>query len=327
MSTSSPRNAGMLPTVIPRSVTALCRDGVGRGTLAGPKWQRTSRGFYRPLTDQPASTAQRILDTLPLLAPSAAIGGWAAAYVHGASWLDGIKPSGELIRLDILSPALKRRSTPSVRYRKAMLGLGDISTIDRMPVTSLVRTAFDGARWAASLEEAVVFLDAMLAQTDIVGSEVAEYARIHHQLRSGARAFTAAGLAEPNVASPWESRLRVCYRRQAGLSGPLINQPVFDFDGTFLGMPDLFDPDAGLVTEYDGEQHRERRQHRDDNLREERLESANLVVLRADAMDLGSDRRSLVRRLWDGYRRGSQRDRTRDRWTLDQPPWWRTRRR
>ncbi len=326
MLTSSWFNADFSQAMKPRSVTALCRSGVGRGTVARPKWQRTSRGFYRPKLDRPASTTQRILDTLPLVAQAAVLGGWAAGYVHGASWLDGINAStGQLVPVDILSRDLKRRSTSSVRYRKAVLEPADVNVVDGIAATSLLRTAFDGARWAANLEEAVVHLDAMIAQTGLVVSGLAEYAQTHQQLRGGAWTLAVAQFTEPNVASPWESRLRMCYRRQAGLSAPLVNRPVFDLDGTFLGMPDLFDPNAGLVTEYDGQQHRERRQHRDDNLREERLESANLVVLRVDRMDLGSDRRRLVRRLQDGYRRSSQRVRARDRWTLSQPSWWASR--
>jgi hypothetical protein len=53
-----------------------------------------------------------------------------------------------------------------------------------------------------------------------------------------------------------------------------VNQPVYDLSGNLLGVADLLDPDAGLVTEFDGQQHRERAQRRADNVREERLEAA-----------------------------------------------------
>ena len=76
------------------------------------------------------------------------------------------------------------------------------------------------------------------------------------------------------------------YQLQAGLPRPLVNRPVFDLDGRFLGIPDLLDPEAGLVTEFDGRLHRERRQHQTDNIREEKLEGSNLTVCRVDSLDL-----------------------------------------
>jgi hypothetical protein len=115
------------------------------------------------------------------------------------------------------------------------------------------------------------------------------------------------------------------YRQVAGLPGPLVNQPVFNLEGAFLGVPDLFDPNAGMVTEFDGQDHRERRQHREDNLREERLEEANLVVCRVDSLDLRRPK-ALADRLIARYRQGLARDPDRDRWTLRQPAWWSRRR-
>lgn len=65
-----------------------------------------------------------------------------------------------------------------------------------------------------------------------------------------------------------------------------MNPPVFDLAGNFLGIVDLLDVEAGLALEFDGQAHRLRGQHRHDNIREERLEHANLVVCRVDSLDL-----------------------------------------
>jgi hypothetical protein len=66
------------------------------------------------------------------------------------------------------------------------------------------------------------------------------------------------------------------YRRRAGLPRPDVNQPVFDLDGRFLGIPDLLDLEAGLACRRwswlsNSPLHNRgaglvRRQHRDDNL-------------------------------------------------------------
>jgi hypothetical protein len=140
-----------------------------------------------------------------------------------------------------------------------------------------------------------------------------------------AQARRAIGLADPASASPWESRLRLFYVGPAALPQPLVNRAVFAPDGRLLGVADLFDPAAGLVTEFDGQEHRQRRQHRADNLREEELEAANLVVCRVDSIDLRF-RAALAERLRARYAQGLRRDSSRDRWTLQQPDWWRRRR-
>jgi hypothetical protein len=108
--------------------------------------------------------------------------------------------------------------------------------------------------------------------------------------------------------------LRYVWIVLAGLPKPVVNPVVVDEDGWFVGKPDLLDPGAGATGEYDGAQHRDLRQHTDDNDREESFERVNLVVARATAVDLWSRRARLVWRLQDAYRRGRSRDRARDRW-------------
>ena len=61
-------------------------------------------------------------------------------------------------------------------------------------------------------------------------------------------------------------------QREAGLPRPAVNVPIFDRNEGVLGIADLFDDEAALVTEFDGQDHRRRRQHRRTTLREESLE-------------------------------------------------------
>ena len=107
----------------------------------------------------------------------------------------------------------------------------------------------------------------------------------------------------------------------AGLPRPLCNPPVFDLDGTLLGFPDLLDPEAGAVGEFDGKGHRELAQHGADNARKECLEDHGLVVTRAVSLKF-ADRPGLAERMRRARARGMQRDRRRDRWTLEAPPGW-----
>lgn len=117
---------------------------------------------------------------------------------------------------------------------------------------------------------------------------------------------------------------------ELGLTGFEPNRAVFDRAGNLLGVPDLLDAEAALAIEYDGASwrsdrtkgHRDREQHREDNAREERLERAGLIVVRVEKSDLTQHRARLAERILSGYADGLQRDRRRDRWTLDEPDDW-----
>lgn len=326
----------------PQSTARLAALGIGQGTLRSRGWRKVSRGFYVPasagrvvddhlekgVTDPQRklvrfSTAQRILDVTPLLTGTAALGTWAAAYVLGVDWLDGRSPhTMKEQSIDVIAPDLKRRPARGLTYHCSELPQQDAQVRDGIRVTAPCRTTFDGARWAPSLEEAVVFIDTMLAFRMIESSHLEAYAREHPGWTGVEQALTASQYARPGVGSGWETRLRLCWLLDARLPTPMVNQPIFDRSERFLGIADLFDAEAGLVAEFDGDQHRNPSQHRKDNIREEKFESANLVVVRADKVDVRHHRAQLVARLVDGHRRGQLRDRRLDKWTLAQPGWW-----
>ncbi len=69
-----------------------------------------------------------------------------------------------------------------------------------------------------------------------------------------------------------------------------------------------------------------RRRHQADNIREEKLEGANLTVCRVDSLDLRQPV-PLTERLRARHAQGMRRNRDLDRWTLVEPPWWQRRRR
>lgn len=104
----------------------------------------------------------------------------------------------------------------------------------------------------------------------------------------------------------------------------LLNPTLLDASGHFVAMPDLFDEEAGLALEYDGaswdgdrsEGHRDARQHREDSVREEAMERLGVIVVRADAADLGAFRRQTAYRVRRARADGLGRDRGRDRWIV-----------
>lgn len=328
---------------LPLPLAELEERGVTRAQVRGPRWRRTSYGCYVPtgsgLTeDGVRSPLQRILEAVPLLPAHGALTGWSAAYLAGVTALDG-RDSQTMRQLPVpvcLGGPVGRGASQCVVYLNDHLAPRDVQTttlrvvdcsgaqsaVVAVRVTAPVRAAFDGVRQARDLGEAVAFLDACAHSRWIKLSAVSDYVFTRQGARRIAFVRHAVEYADPASRSVWESRLRVFYITVAGLPRPAVNVPIFDLDGRLLGIADLLDEDAGLVTEFDGAQHRDRRQHRADNEREELFEDAGLTVVRADSLDLVEHDQRLVARLRSGHRRGMQRDRGRDRWTVVPPEWW-----
>lgn len=322
----------------PASASRLQDHGISGHVLSGRRWTRTSRGVYRPTELTGITSTQRILDVAERLPRDAVFAGWAAAFLQGVGRLDGLddhtmRPIAVPV---ILPPGLHRGRIDGVRY------VQQGSSADRRPrldvresadlhCTGPVRTAIDLARWAPDTAEAVVSLDAVLqarlTSRDMLLAGV-DHFRGSRGMQQARRALV---LTTTGVRSSWESRLRMFWILDLGLTPPLVNRAVFDRGGMFLGVPDLFDEEAGLVVEYDGASwrsdrapagHRDVDQHRADNVREELLERAGLIVVRVDKVDLTSMRDRLRRRLLSARADGLRRDRARDRWTLAEPVGW-----
>ena len=264
----------------------------------------------------------------PLVPARGAVAGWAAAYVLGVDVLDGQNPF-TMTPLPVpvhLGQNLGRAHPDGVHLVRERLPMVDREVVHGLPVTGPLRTVFDGGRWAPDLVEAVVFVDQMAHALELDLEALAPWCRPGPRWPGITRLRAALALADAGSASPSESRLRMFYMLRARLPRPLVNRPLFDLDGRFLGTPDLFDAAAGLATEFDGKDHRERHQHRDDNIREEKLEVVNLTVCRVDSLDLRQPA-PLRERLRARHAQGMRRDRSLDRWTLVEPPWWQRRRR
>lgn len=293
-----------------------------RAQLRGHQWRRSSRGLYVP-AEVELTPSQRLAEAAARLPRCGGLGGWAAAYWIGVRLLDGGMTGGRLPVLLCLGSMAKIRPSPGVVVSRARLDPDDITELRGLRITSPVRTAFDGARLAPSLIEAVAFLDMMLAARLLTEADFAAYLATHGTGWTGtAQARNALRLADRESRSPQETRLRMLWIIDAQLPRPLVNRAVFTLDGMLLGIPDLLDLDAGTVAEYDGRQHRDLDQHTRDNSREESFEEAGLVVTRITSLDM-SHRTETTERLARGWWRGEKRDRTQDNWTVAPPPWYR----
>jgi hypothetical protein len=293
----------------------LLEFGVTEGELRGPRWRAPHHGVHSPGVRSPDDPLQRIYDAAELLPPGGAVAGWAAAYLLGATELDGRGRSGrerEPVRL-VLPPALHLAKRADIVHWRTALRPDDVHDVEGIPVTSPLRTAFDMAR-TARLDDAVVALDVLARRLGVGPDAVIAFLHEHRRFRGVPAGLRAARLADPLSRSTGESRLRLLWVVDAGLPRPECNPLVVDRDGMVLAMPDLLDTATGLAAEYDGSTHRELDAHTQDNAREEEMESAGLVVVRVTSLDLGRDRARTVRRLLDGYRRAASADRADRSW-------------
>jgi hypothetical protein len=299
-------------------------DVLSHDRLQGRAWRRSSHGCYVP-ADIAITTHQRIVEAAARLPGYGAVGGWAAAHWLGVTWLGGEGPGGPVPVLLNIGDCGNIRPSPGVTVCRSRLTAADIVQVEGLWVTTPIRTAFDGARLATSLTEATVFIDMMIASGIVSIAEIMAYAAVHRAAWKGVgQVRDACRFADERSASPMETRLRMLWMLRAQLPRPLVNVPIFTWNSELFGIVDLLDPDAGTVGEYDGGQHRELDAHTADNVREEELEALGLVVTRVTSLNMRSPDETAAR-LMRAWERGERRDRSRDRWTLIQPEWYRRR--
>ena len=83
-----------------------------------------------------------------------------------------------------------------------------------------------------------------------------------------------------------ETRARLAFV-EAGLPEPELNATVSGPDGHFLARVDFLWREAGVVVEYEGDQHRtDRRQWQNDIARVRLLEESGVRVIRITSLDL-----------------------------------------
>ena len=279
---------------------ALLSQGVDEAELRGPMWTRAAHGQYAWSAVDPDDIRQRILVAASRLPGEGAVTGWAAAFLHGATRLDGLRRDGvTLMPVPVcLTPGhqLRNATRAGLRVSRSRLTRDEVVTLDGVVCVSRVRAAFDSARFSDNLIEAVVTLDALLHSTALRLDDVVAYADERRRWHGRHQVYAAAALADPWSLSCPETRLRVMWR-QSGLPAPLVNPVLLDRNGTPFAMADLLDEAAALVIEYDGAHHADPGQRARDDERTQRLLAVGLHVVRVNSVDLRADRR------YDTFRR------------------------
>lgn len=309
--------------VLPVRVDPTGVDGPKRREAAGPAWRTAGRGWFVPSYVDAAPPLQRIVEAATRLPDTGAVTGWAGLCWGGGRYFGGLDASGKE-RLDVplaLDNRRKLRLQDGIELCEEFLSAGDITVVDGLPITVHPRSVCRILRGTRSLERRVAMLD-MAAFDDLCSlDEVFEYAVTHLSGRPHvSRIWSALPHAHENSWSPREPVMRLVWVHEGGLPEPLVNVPLFDGAGNHLVTPDLLDPVAGVVGEYDGAGHEGLDPRRRDLDREELYRDLGLELVTMVSAD-NRDRDRFVRRLRSAYDRARRRRAT-SAWTLRQPSWW-----
>jgi hypothetical protein len=276
--------------------------------------------MYVPSDVDGSVVEQRIVEQAGRITAWGAVTGWAALRWHGATFFDGTCDAGRGQLPVPLVVHSKLRPDPRYTLSEEQLSCRERLYVYGVPVTTVQRALFDEIRRIDSVREKACAISmaaaARLISTQLFGIYVAN--RGPWTGIQGAR--DAVRLAVDDCRSPQEFRMLMVWLLDAELPMPLLNREVFDLDGNLIGIPDLLDVEAGLVGEYQGEDHKDGKRHREDVERGERLRDHGLEFFEVVGGDL-SRRQMVVERMLNARRRAKFLPPESRAWTLEPPPW------
>jgi hypothetical protein len=281
-----------------RGSEALAAGLLTRGRLRGPGFRRLFGDVY-VAADAPVDLALRSRAAHLLVAGRGVLAGYSAAEIMGASCGPDDAPA------EVALPAGCLLRQPDLRVHRGLLPPDEVTTVGGIGVTTRLRTAYDLARRARSLVEAVVAVDA-LAVAEPSRSEMprpdpwmdqdsglrpppggpflpADLLRLRNR-HLGARDSRClpqvVALADPLAESPMETRSRLALVLH-GLPPPVSQFEVRD--GRRCHYLDLAYPEYRVGIEYDGGEHLKPERARRDLERQHRLSQLGWVLVRPRA--------------------------------------------
>jgi hypothetical protein len=294
------------------------RSGPTRGQARGPRWRRSSHGFYVPSSVDRRDVEQRILEASVVVPPGCAITGWAALRWLGARWFSGVGVSGELEPVTVLVGTHDIRPQPGIAICAEGTGPDNIVRVDGVSVTLPAWSTAFLMRRLGNRREGVVAMD-MAAYADLASlTEVGLVLAGQSGWTGAPQGRWALGHATENAWSPREVWMRLVWSLDGGFACPRPNVPIFDRAGRHLGTPDLIDPAAGVIGEYQGVVHLHGPQRVEDINRGERFREHGLEIVERMAGDRRDD---FLARLAGAYRRAARHTGPRT-WTTRPPAWW-----
>lgn len=258
-----------------RGSTAIARRWLTRGQLRARCVRVFPDVYVRRGVDLDLVTRSNA--ALVLVRMRGVLAGWSAAALHDAGCIPFDAPAELVVQRFLRAP-------PGLVVRYHRLGHDEVTEVDERPLTTPLRTAYDLARTASTVTEAVVVVDALARRGCFSPHELLTLAARHPGARGVGTLRRAVALADPLAESPMESRTRMVMVL-GGLPKPALQVRVRHPSG-LTDRLDMAYEQLKLGIEYDGDQHRERRAFAADLRRHNRLLSAGWTVLRVTASDV-----------------------------------------
>ena len=214
----------------------------------------------------------------------------------GCAYFDRREPDGRTllpVPLAFGSGRVPRRHSDFVASVER-LAPAEIAMVQGVPCVTALRAIFDEARRPRDWRESVVSIEMAVAAKLVSLPCLEQYVEEHATWRRTARLRRVLRFCVVGARSPEEVRLRLVWEVDAGLPRPLVNTPIYDLNARHVCTPDLFDPVAGMVVEYDGSAHRKGARHTKDVRREEDCRRLGLEYCKITA---GDSRLTVVNRL------------------------------
>lgn len=278
------------------SVNQARAAGIGNGRLRGRDLEVPFHGVRLraglPWADTPeGSIRQWARAYAPRLRPGQFFCDVTALALHGVA-LPHSAHAG-VVHVGVLSPRRAPRTRAVVGHECAtatVVDSGGLPALAPLEAWSQCAARLDS-------RDLVVIGDALMRRQSPLVTPI-ELAK-HVETRRGCRGFRrldeAASRVRERTDSPPATVLRLAIV-DAGLPEPVVNAPIYDARGRFLGLGDLGYPEWRIVIEYDGGYHfAGARQIHHDIERLARFVGAGRVVIRADKYHLVDPRELMAR--------------------------------
>jgi very-short-patch-repair endonuclease len=270
---------------VPSRPPELCRgpfrasEAIRDGLLTPAQVRSAAwRGLFRDVylaADLPHTHEMRIRGAVLFTPPGTVVAGTSAATVWGVRFGDEVRPV-ELRSPTIFGPV--RGMTIHVGFLPP-----DQTTVFRsIPVTSVLRTAFDIACWMRP-EAAVPWIDALIHARAVSKSTLVSFAAAQRPGRGTRVARTTLHRCDPRAESPPESELRLLLHTACIM---VVPQHWVMRDGEVVARVDLALPDLRLAIEYDGQWHSDPNQLTRDRRRLREISQAGWYVYHVTRDDL-----------------------------------------
>jgi very-short-patch-repair endonuclease len=263
----------------PATRASALAAGLSYGDLRHPGVVRLSRDTFLPRALL-GDVAARFAAVLLAAPPGSVISHASAA----ALWDLAVPLAGPDPRVHLtVRPGSAVRNRSDRCIHRTPYVADDMTRRHGFPVTTPARTWRDLA--------AVLPPAPLLAVTDQVLRRWCAADELRRQLarrphgRGSARARSVLPVADPLAESPMESVLRWLIVDD-GLPSPVLQHPILDQLGRFIGRADLAWPDRKVLVEFDGDLHRDRAVFVNDLRRQNRLIAAGWTVLRFTSADV-----------------------------------------